>query len=128
MGTTDAGDMGAGRNPNTMAITKGLASISIPGALYLDVEGTLWIGTEGGGLSCWRNSKVTTFTPAQGLLARTVSQIIEDDHGYFWPGCDSGIYKVAKKNLLDCADNALPFFHARQFSLNDGLPAKNYSG
>ncbi len=128
VGTSDSGVKRVNEgNPNIFAITNGLASISVR-ALHLDPDQTLWIGTEGGGLSCWRNGKTTTFTPEQGLLPRTVSQIVEDDHGFLWLGCDSGIYKVARKNLIDCSDGALPFFHARQFSLNDGLPADECSG
>ena len=48
-------------------------------SLYLDSEGTLWIGTAGGGLSWWRQDHMTTFTAREGLPDNTISEILEDD-------------------------------------------------
>jgi ligand-binding sensor domain-containing protein len=110
-----------------LAVTNGLSSISIR-TLHLDGNGTLWIGTAGGGLSCWRNNQVINFTTSQGLTMRTVSQIVEDDHGFLWLGCNSGIFKVNKRNLLDCADGKLSFVHSRSFGINDGMLADECSG
>jgi len=109
------------------SITSGLASISIR-TLYLDDQGALWIGTAGGGLSCWRDGKLTSFTASQGLTVSTVSQIVEDDRGFLWLGCNSGIYKVSKRDLLNCADKKLAFVHSRSFGVNDGMLAEECSG
>ena len=59
---------------------------------------------------------------------RTVSQIVEDDRGFLWLGCNSGIYKVSKRDLLACADGKLVFVHSRSFGLNDGMLAEECSG
>ena len=42
--------------------------------LYLDPDGVLWIGTGGGGLSCLRAGKLTTFTAHEGLPEGTISR------------------------------------------------------
>ena len=110
-----------------LSFTNGLFSTSIR-TLYLDGDGTLWIGTAGGGLSCRRNGRITSFTASQGLTMRTVSQIVEDDHGFLWLGCNSGIFKVNKRDLLDCAAGQLPFVHSRSFGINDGMLAEECSG
>ena len=110
-----------------LSVTNGLFSTSIR-TLYLEGDGTLWIGTAGGGLSCRRHGRITSFTASQGLTVRTVSQIVEDDHGYLWLGCNSGIYKVSKRDLLDCADGNLAFVHSRSFGINDGMLAEECSG
>ncbi len=109
------------------SITNGLASVSIR-TLHLDDEGTLWIGTAGGGLSCWRSNKVISFSADQGMVARTVSQIVEDDHGFLWLGCNSGIFKVGKRDLLACADGKISFIHSRSFGIKDGMLADECSG
>jgi ligand-binding sensor domain-containing protein/signal transduction histidine kinase len=111
-----------------LAITNGLSSKASIRTLYLDHNGILWIGTAGGGLCCWRSGNATTFTAGQGLTMRTVSQIVEDDRGFLWLGCNSGVFKVSKSDLLACADGKLAFVHSSSFGLNDGMLAEECSG
>jgi ligand-binding sensor domain-containing protein/signal transduction histidine kinase len=95
--------------------------------LYLDLEGTLWIGTAGGGLSRWQNGRVTTFTSRQGLGADTIVQIVEDDDGFLWLGCNRGILRVRKSDLNDLAAGKISFLHPRAFGVNDGMPVEECS-
>lgn len=113
---------------NVTVITNGLSAKASVRTLYLDAAGALWIGTAGGGLKCCRAGRVTTFSASQGLTMHTVSQIVEDDRGYLWLGCNSGIYKVSKSDLLACADGKLSFVHSRSFGINDGMLAEECSG
>ena len=69
--------------------------------LYLDAEGTLWIGTGGGGLSRLKDGQVATFTTREGLPDNTISQILEDDADNLWLGGDLGIVCVSKQELDD---------------------------
>src|SRR5208282_3805029 len=94
--------------------------------LYLDADGTLWIGTAGGGLSRWRNGRMSSFTAEQGL-AHTVSQIVEDDGGDLWLGSNRGIFRVHKSDLNQLAAGALAFVHPRVFGVSDGMPIEECS-
>ncbi len=109
-------------------MTNGLSAKSSIRTLYLDGDGVLWIGTAGGGLYCWRHGGATAFSASQGFTPRTVSQIVEDDHGFLWLGCSRGIFKVAKQELLECADGRRHFIYCRSFGLNDGMLAEECSG
>jgi ligand-binding sensor domain-containing protein/signal transduction histidine kinase len=109
-------------------ITNGLSAKASVRTLKLDNDGTLWIGTAGRGLAVWRHGKIFNFTAAQGVTPSTISQIVEDDHGSLWLGCSRGIFKLPKRDLLDCAEGKQPFVHARSFGLNDGMLSEECSG
>ena len=49
--------------------------------LYVDREDNLWIGTNGGGLSCYRHGKFTTYTSADGLSNNSIRAIYHDIGG-----------------------------------------------
>lgn len=111
-----------------VSVSDGLLSPSIR-TLYLDKEGRLWIGTAGGGLSRWQQGRVVTFTSAQGLgAANTVSQIVEDDYGNLWLGCNRGVVCVSKLELEAMAQGRIAFLHPRTYGINDGMPAEECSG
>ena len=49
--------------------------------LFEDRAGTLWVGTEGGGLSSFRDGRFTLYTVAAGLPSDVVRGLAEDDRG-----------------------------------------------
>jgi signal transduction histidine kinase/ligand-binding sensor domain-containing protein/CheY-like chemotaxis protein len=59
-------------------------------SLLEDREGSLWIGTIGGGLTRLRNGQFQTFGGRQGLSADSVRALFEDRNGDIWIGTDSG--------------------------------------
>ncbi|MES2570949.1 MAG: two-component regulator propeller domain-containing protein, partial [Verrucomicrobiota bacterium] len=68
-------------------------------ALYSDADGTLWIGTIGGGLAWLRDNRFHSVNSRQGLGDDVVSQILEDGQGNLWLGCNRGIFRVSKAEL-----------------------------
>jgi len=60
-------------------------------ALHEDRAGTLWIGTEGGGLTRRAGRSFSTFTTDQGLPNDRVREIVEDPAGRLWVGTDEGL-------------------------------------
>jgi signal transduction histidine kinase len=68
-------------------------------AIYEDREGTLWIGTKGGGLNRYQGDKFTAYTSRQGLFSDEVYEILEDDSGFFWMSCRKGIFRVNRRDL-----------------------------
>ena len=59
-------------------------------ALLVDHEQTLWIGTNGGGLSCLRQGRFTVYTIRDGLSSDTILSLYEDKAGALWIGTDGG--------------------------------------
>ncbi|MCP5105855.1 MAG: hypothetical protein GY950_20880, partial [bacterium] len=59
-------------------------------SLYEDREGSLWIGTDGGGLNRLKDGKFTTYTTKQGLSDNLVWSIHEDRKGSLWIGTIGG--------------------------------------
>ncbi len=59
-------------------------------ALLEDRTGTLWIGTDGGGLTRLRNGTFKTFTTKDGLSNNSVLALGEDEEGAIWVGTDGG--------------------------------------
>jgi len=68
-------------------------------SLYADVDGSVWAGTQSGGLSHIRNGRIVTWTPDQDMPDTAIGSIIEDNNGNLWFGGDTGIFRIAKKEL-----------------------------
>lgn len=49
----------------------------------------MWVGTRGGGVSCYDGERFHTFTTAEGLVSDGVSCILEDREGHLWFGSRS---------------------------------------
>ena len=60
--------------------TNGLTSVRF-GPLFEDSEGSLWIGTEDGGLTRYRDGSFTTYTTQQGLPSNRIWAIWGDEPG-----------------------------------------------
>jgi ligand-binding sensor domain-containing protein/signal transduction histidine kinase len=105
-------------------------------SFYEDAE-NLWIGTEGGGLNRLpRASNYSTaltlpfksYTTAQGLFSDTIFEILEDDRGYFWMSCFSGIFRVQKQALHDFDHGKLQTIPCASFGKTDGMSSVQCNG
>jgi ligand-binding sensor domain-containing protein/signal transduction histidine kinase len=69
----------------------GLQSVEIQ-TLYVDRQGTLWIGTSGGGLSRWVEGRIENVSlPHQVAAGDTVTALAEDADGRLWIGTFAGL-------------------------------------
>jgi ligand-binding sensor domain-containing protein len=76
-------------------------SQTLPGALYRDRQGTLWIGT-GGGLFRFRDGAFTRYTTANGLSSNRVLSIYEDHEGSLWIGTtDGGLNRFKSQRVVN---------------------------
>jgi signal transduction histidine kinase len=81
----------------------------------------LWIGTEGGGLSCFKDGVIRTFGPQHGVGDDTVVQILEDDAGDLWLGTYRGIFRILRRDMEGLLAGRLVRVHPRAFDQSDGL-------
>ncbi len=61
-------------------------SANIVRAIADDAEGHLWIGTEGGGLNCLKDGKITPVQPAREFPSKNISALYMDQEGVLWVG------------------------------------------
>jgi signal transduction histidine kinase/sugar lactone lactonase YvrE len=56
-----------------------------------DRQGTVWFGSDGDGLYCWRNGEASHFGKADGLADDHVTALCEDREGNLWVGTRGGV-------------------------------------
>lgn len=102
--------------------TKEGLSADIVTSLLEDSGGTLWIGTDGHGLS---RSIPGGFAPepARGLPTR-VNAILEDDRGYLWLSSNHGITRVSEAALESCGQSPDCYLHVNSYGVPDGMPSE----
>ncbi|MEP6663116.1 MAG: two-component regulator propeller domain-containing protein, partial [Verrucomicrobiota bacterium] len=66
--------------------TKDGLSSNLIRAIADDSEGNLWIGTERGGLNCWRDGKFTSFRQTDGFPSDNISSLYVDAQNVLWIG------------------------------------------
>lgn len=87
--------------------------------LFEDTKGTMWFGTNGGGLCSFdpKTEAFIEFDPQNVLLPNKVIYSIEQDQsGDFWISSNAGIIKI----------NPVMKNHFRQFTINDGLQGNQF--
>lgn len=74
-------------------------------ALHGGVSGRLWIGSGGGGLACVNKGEVTRWNVTNGLPSGIVAGVTEDNAKNLWLATASGIYRVARNDVLAALRN-----------------------
>jgi signal transduction histidine kinase/ligand-binding sensor domain-containing protein len=62
-------------------------------------DGSLWAGTEGGGLLHIQDTEVTTYSAREGLTDGFVRSVFEDDRHRLWIGTDDGLFIMENHHL-----------------------------
>ncbi len=83
--------------------------------LLEDKDGTLWIGTDGGGLARLKGDAVRVWTVQQGLPSNTVTALMLDADGRVWCGTDAGVALVAKDAIFPIQLPELHSLNVRAF-------------
>jgi signal transduction histidine kinase len=97
-------------------------------ALYLDSQGTLWIGTADAGLFRCRNGRVVNFSAREGLPDNSILQILEDEAGRLWLGTSGGITCVSKARLEELAAGKTGVIHPQLFRRAEGMLSEECTG
>ncbi len=105
---------------STLTTRDGLSS-NVVTALYQDAQGTLWIGTNQGGLNRLRAGKITPYPTAKNGLPESVYAILEDGRGNLWLSAKTGVYSVAKRELDRYADHPGSPLAVAAYGTADGM-------
>ena len=68
---------------------------------YIDRKGNLWLGTTGGGVSCYDGKNFFEISTLNGLSNDVVTSIFEDRNGIFWFGTYNGISRFDGKSITN---------------------------
>ena len=96
--------------------------------MHRDADGTLWLGTLGGGLARFKDGRIVNITTRHGLIDDVISQIVADDTGCLWLGCNRGIMRVERRELDAIADGTASDLHPIVFGKNEGMLQEQCSG
>lgn len=97
------------QNPQRYSTREGLANNQVR-SLWEDHEGSVWIGTNGGGVCKFRSQMISNFTTASGLSQNLISALAQDSQQRVWIGTyDEGICLFENDRF-------------RYFTEKDGLP------
>lgn len=72
--------------------------------ILADADGSVWIGTYGGGLGLLRAGRVARLTAQQGLPDNAVSSILDDGRGRLWVSTNRGVAVMERSDLYAVAD------------------------
>ncbi len=90
-------------------------------AMHRETDGTLWLGTMGGGLARMKNGRIAHISTRHGLIDDVVSQIVPDDFGCLWLGTNRGIMRIDRSELEAVAEGSATEVHPIIIDRNDGL-------
>jgi hypothetical protein len=86
-------------------------------SLFEDREGTLWIGSWGGGLVRFRGGQFEAYTESDGLSNNIVNAITQDREGRIWIGTGEGGLNVWKDGKFTAYTTAQGLSHNRVHAL-----------
>jgi signal transduction histidine kinase/ligand-binding sensor domain-containing protein len=73
-------------------------------SLYVTPDNALWIGYAGAGVGRLKDGHYKRISTGEGMADGYISEMVADNHGWFWFGADSGIFKVRLRDLEMAAD------------------------
>ena len=89
-------------------------------AFLTDSDGTVWIGTYGGGLARYRDGRFHRYTSRDGLFDDVVSVILDDGQGWLWLNGNRGVSRVRRADLDAFAEGSLSSIRSLSFPTGEG--------
>ncbi|MCB1131683.1 MAG: hypothetical protein KDN05_11170, partial [Verrucomicrobiae bacterium] len=96
--------------------------------LLCGADGSVYVGTVGGGLLHLTRGKMLQYTTDDGLPGDSIPQLLEDDNGFLWGGTHRGIFRVSTTALDMRSKDVTPPFLFHIYGHSDGLPEAECSG
>ncbi len=92
--------------------------------LYGTEDGSLWIGSRGGGLMRLKNGNADQIGIKQGLLNDYISQIVADARGWLWFASKHGIFKLRQREIERSMQNSNILLRPVIYGKNEGLASQ----
>jgi signal transduction histidine kinase/ligand-binding sensor domain-containing protein len=89
--------------------------------LYGTDDGSLWIGSSGGGLMRLKNGNLEQIGLNQGLMSDYISQMVADRDGWLWFGSKRGIFKLRQRDVERAMEDTNVILRPIVYGKNDGL-------
>ena len=91
-------------------------------AVYVDAQGTVWIGTLGAGLVRFRDGQFSALTMRDGLPKNNITEVLDDGNGCLWLGSPAGLFSVQKSRVQARLDGGGEDLICHAYGRDDGLP------
>ncbi|MFI5184365.1 MAG: two-component regulator propeller domain-containing protein [Vicinamibacteria bacterium] len=98
------------------------------GALHVDVDGTLWLGTVDAGLQRLRDGHLASVTSRHGLPSDSVLSVLDDGAGRMWLSTGQGIVALARSDVEAAANGSAARIKAVVITEAEGLRDRECSG
>ncbi|MCP4218887.1 MAG: hypothetical protein GY765_29915, partial [bacterium] len=95
--------------------------------IFQDRAGDTWISTVDG-LNLMREGKFFPITIKDGLFSENIHRILEDGTGNFWMSCNKGIFRTAKKELLDFCNGKTATVNCIAYNEKNGMKSRECNG
>ena len=96
--------------------------------ILVDPDGTLWLGTYGGGLVRIQDGVLVRFTTKDGLRDNVVSRVIDDGAGRLWLNGNLGLTTVKRQDLRARASGGSEPIRIVQFESGEGMGGSEPAG
>jgi signal transduction histidine kinase/ligand-binding sensor domain-containing protein len=93
--------------------------------LHAEADGTLWMGSYGGGLARIRDGVVRRLSSADGLFDDAISALLPDGRGRYWLLGNAGVYVVRRARLDSAIGGASRGLDGVLYGAADGIPEGN---
>lgn len=91
------------------------------GALNVDKDGSVWIGTQGGGLWRIEGSETFHYRIKDGLYDDEIYGIVADAQDRLWMACSKGIFFIVRDDFRKFSAGVLPKLVSTPFTPTDAL-------
>ncbi|MFT5424659.1 MAG: signal transduction histidine kinase/ligand-binding sensor domain-containing protein [Phycisphaerales bacterium] len=109
-----------------------------PGSSYGEIrtfhqasDGTVWIGSYGGGIARFDDGEFRWIDGRHGLLNDSVSQILDDGTGTLWLNTNAGLISCTLEDANAVADGRIERLRCRSFNMSEcviGIGVRTSSG
>ncbi len=89
--------------------------------LYGTDDGSVWVGTRGGGLMWLKDRHAGQIGLSQGLVNDYITQIVADGHGWLWFGSNHGIFKLRLREIETAMEDTNITLRPIIYGKNEGL-------